>query len=1281
VTENLIYELCVGTEPNPGERLRFLLDWLLCPVDSQRSGGAGTAASLSGLHVYCVAAVLWRWLGSGPLQILCQDALSEPLTKSLYLRGISVNSQLPDLQQAIGCALCSLCAANPELYTCLLDWIQTTDSSISAEQLSLLATASQSDCCIEQLMQSGFLDRLVGQVDQFSIGSETVVSADTVASVLNFLSNLSSEPRVRVWLESTQFLQPLVSMLLSQPERLSILHRSKLESAVVAFYTAACRLEPRNQRKLASLIYSALLAISEQEAPVLLEDERVYVAVECDPACELPPAHQHQLASQLFVHPKLGAGSNHRLLQVSVNTTVVQLLTRLTTTSDLATNSSHRRLSSVTSDKDYYGVGGSSSSKYGKYSAGAGKSSSSAGGGYAYESTKFGLQLIEQISSVAASADAEDLLATRPVASPLDTFASVGGLSLLAQLLPALYPGLSRLSAPCSDPAVAASTAVAGGAKLLATGGPSAGSANAYSYAFADEGSESYSTSGDDMEMYESNSAAAAAAAAAATAAFAVSDFDVPPSVGGGAGVVGSAGGGVGPGGADSYWMSYGPGGGGGVKKSSSGGGLGGHHSAGGRGGLAAGSSSHVLPTYSLIAFGLFLRLPGYDAILLARRREAQCLLRLALGVSDDPDGVSLLAGRYSTPLPILPFRVLQRLYQQQQTSSDDELRLRQESVKLGILDLCLSCLSVLSHHPPQAPQQQQRSNHPDIVQAAVETLQFQLNAQPNSHHPQQQQQGAGGSVGIPHQLVTPSGLSATASVGGGASYEEKKHYWAKGTGFGTGSTTSSWDAEQALNRQRTEEELTEANLQVIAAFINPTDSSQDTQLPKSAAQAIRDSCLAPAIASYLRNDSVLDMSRHVPLYRSVFSVLRSIACTPCLHSLLRWEIRQLLDNMRACVDTYANRLKGAAAAAASSDSSADSECELLIADIRRTASAVARALGSGGSADDPDSLADDDDNADESRRRRRDRDQAASDADQYCRAMKELQFDTYPMISTSDAGQIVFNLGHHYEVSVKQVQGGSTHRARRLAQETVTLSTSLPLSDSSTVFVRCDEDRLDLMKVLITGPKDTPYANGCFEFDVFFPQDYPASPPLVHLETTGNHSVRFNPNLYNDGKVCLSILNTWHGRPEEKWNQQTSSFLQVLVSIQSLILVSEPYFNEPGYERSRGTVSGTASCREYDANIRQATAKWAMLEQIKNPSPCFKDVVHAHFHLKRAEILAQLRSWCAEMSDHVNDKTHGRRIAYSLTQLKKTCAQLEEALEKLEPPAELLPQQQQQQQ
>ena len=77
---------------------------------------------------------------------------------------------------------------------------------------------------------------------------------------------------------------------------------------------------------------------------------------------------------------------------------------------------------------------------------------------------------------------------------------------------------------------------------------------------------------------------------------------------------------------------------------------------------------------------------------------------------------------------------------------------------------------------------------------------------------------------------------------------------------------------------------------------------------------------------------------------------------------------------------------------------------------------------------------------------------------------------------------------------------------------------------------------------------------------------------------------MRFNPNLYNNGKVCLSLLGTWEGRciflrynrslgrqtrltrasyrPEEQWSSK-STLLQVLVSIQSMILVELPYFNE----------------------------------------------------------------------------------------------------------------------
>lgn len=42
------------------------------------------------------------------------------------------------------------------------------------------------------------------------------------------------------------------------------------------------------------------------------------------------------------------------------------------------------------------------------------------------------------------------------------------------------------------------------------------------------------------------------------------------------------------------------------------------------------------------------------------------------------------------------------------------------------------------------------------------------------------------------------------------------------------------------------------------------------------------------------------------------------------------------------------------------------------------------------------------------------------------------------------------------------------------------------------------------------------------------------------------SHGLRVNPNLYDTGYVCLSLLNTWDGRPEESWRPATSTLLQV---------------------------------------------------------------------------------------------------------------------------------------
>lgn len=106
-------------------------------------------------------------------------------------------------------------------------------------------------------------------------------------------------------------------------------------------------------------------------------------------------------------------------------------------------------------------------------------------------------------------------------------------------------------------------------------------------------------------------------------------------------------------------------------------------------------------------------------------------------------------------------------------------------------------------------------------------------------------------------------------------------------------------------------------------------------------------------------------------------------------------------------------------------------------------------------------------------------------------------------------------------------------------------LKSSLP----DGIFVRHGETRPDVMKILIIGPKDSPYENGLFEFDLLCGADYPRGPPLMKFRTTGGGIVHFNPNLYPDGKVCLSILGTWEGKP---WIEKQSTLLQVLLSIQA---------------------------------------------------------------------------------------------------------------------------------
>lgn len=86
----------------------------------------------------------------------------------------------------------------------------------------------------------------------------------------------------------------------------------------------------------------------------------------------------------------------------------------------------------------------------------------------------------------------------------------------------------------------------------------------------------------------------------------------------------------------------------------------------------------------------------------------------------------------------------------------------------------------------------------------------------------------------------------------------------------------------------------------------------------------------------------------------------------------------------------------------------------------------------------------------------------------------------------------------------------------------------------------------MDAMQAMIFGSSGTPYAHGAFLYNFLFCDDYPSRPPKCLLETTGHGKVRFNPNLYNCGKVCLSLLGTWG----DNWKPNESTLWQILISI-----------------------------------------------------------------------------------------------------------------------------------
>jgi len=162
------------------------------------------------------------------------------------------------------------------------------------------------------------------------------------------------------------------------------------------------------------------------------------------------------------------------------------------------------------------------------------------------------------------------------------------------------------------------------------------------------------------------------------------------------------------------------------------------------------------------------------------------------------------------------------------------------------------------------------------------------------------------------------------------------------------------------------------------------------------------------------------------------------------------------------------------------------------------------------------------------------------------------------------------------------------------------------PLSKDG-IYYKHDEENMLVGYALIIGPEDTPYEYGNFLFKFDFPENYPYSPPIVTYHTNDGYT-RFNPNLYKNGKVCISLLNTWKG---EQWTgcQTIKSILLVLCSL----LNENPLANEPGItkeHKDNDSYNKIIKYKTIDIAINRIISK----ENLPNQFEIFNDEINKNY-------------------------------------------------------------------
>ncbi|KAJ8325796.1 hypothetical protein BDV3_000965 [Batrachochytrium dendrobatidis] len=109
----------------------------------------------------------------------------------------------------------------------------------------------------------------------------------------------------------------------------------------------------------------------------------------------------------------------------------------------------------------------------------------------------------------------------------------------------------------------------------------------------------------------------------------------------------------------------------------------------------------------------------------------------------------------------------------------------------------------------------------------------------------------------------------------------------------------------------------------------------------------------------------------------------------------------------------------------------------------------------------------------------------------------------------------------------------------RRIQKELADL-TKNPMSNVS--IGPKSEDNLMNWEGIVTGPANSPFAQGIFKITIDFPVDYPFKPPQIKFATKVYH-----PNIDHDGTICLGLIKTDAWKPSTKLSEVLMAVVQIL--------------------------------------------------------------------------------------------------------------------------------------